>query len=68
MLATVILAMVLPKKVIETLIQFNEDWIRDLKKSLNDPLQKAVGVDHIKLKIIELETELKQLKDELSVG
>lgn len=60
--------MKLTRKAIETLIQFNEDWINDLKKSLHNPMQKAVGVSHIKLKIIELETELKQLNDEFSVA
>jgi len=58
--------MALPENAIKALIQFNEDWIKDLKKSLNNPMQKAVGVDHIKLKIIELETELKKLKDNMS--
>ena len=60
--------MELPKKAIKTLIQFNEDWIKDLKKSLNNPLQKAIGTNHIELKLIELKTELKQLKDKLSDG
>ncbi len=52
-------------ETIKELIQFNEDWISDLKKSLNNPLQKAVGTDHLKIKIIELETELKKLREQL---
>lgn len=56
------------EKVINELIKFNEDWIKDLKKSLNDPIQQIVGTNSIIVKIIELETELKILKDKLSSG
>ena len=55
--------MKIPKKTLETLIGFNKEWILDLKKSLDNPIQKLFGTTHIQLKIIELETELEKLKN-----
>jgi len=53
------------KEIIEQLIKYNEAWIAEIKKSMQNPIQKVFGTDHLILQIIELETELKKLKDEL---
>lgn len=50
------------KKNINELIKFNEDWLIELRKSLDDPIQQLVGTDSINIKILELELELKSLK------
>ena len=55
----------LPKKAIETLIEFYEESINNSKRSLNNDLQQAIGVDHIKVEILKSETELSKLKKEL---
>ena len=56
------------EKTINELIKFNEEWLVDLRKSLNNPIQQLVGTNSIKIKILEIELELKSLKKELSKG
>lgn len=50
------------EKTKKELIEFNEGWINDLKKSLDNPVQKLIGVEDIHLKILELKTEIEILK------